>query len=571
MQPQLFIAVCSHLMPEMKHILKKDIFPDVKLIGYPAHCTNNRHTVTPFIEKVSKKPDSFSKLILITSSCFNKTSLHADPSGKIEIHTLDQCFEIFLNIEILQHYIRQGYYLVTNGWLRSYRSHIREWGFDPASAKSFFRESMKKILLLDTGLRGDYMPDLLSLADYMGLPYEVLPIGLSHASKYLNALVSEWRADIAHNMMNDKISALAMESADYRVVFDQLSVFVDLKQEVRIVQEVFGLLMTLFAPEEITYLQYKKEAEIQKLSSANKPAVHNKEENKSFSIKILYQGELLGIFDIINVRFPEYIEKYQKLGKVIRHICSLAIANARKYEIMEEQKEQLSASNQSKDKFFSILAHDLRSPLYAFLGLTEILAKNLDSFTPEDLQDYIQSLNKSAINLNRLLENLLEWSKVNRGIMEFHQEKQPLLEVVLQAISMYRESAARKSIRIHYHIPENISVFIDNKMVETIFRNLISNAIKFTPRQGTITLMAKKTKGKKVLVCLSDTGIGMNEEMQDNLFKPEAKINRLGTEDEPSTGLGLLLCHEFVRMHGGEFWVESKENHGSTFFFTLPS
>jgi signal transduction histidine kinase len=108
-------------------------------------------------------------------------------------------------------------------------------------------------------------------------------------------------------------------------------------------------------------------------------------------------------------------------------------------------------------------------------------------------------------------------------------------------------------------------------MVETILRNLISNAIKFTPRQGTVTLMAKKIKGKKVLVCLSDTGIGMNEEMQNNLFKLEAKINRLGTEDEPSTGLGLLLCHEFVRMHGGEFWVESEENQGSTFFFTLPS
>jgi signal transduction histidine kinase len=154
--------------------------------------------------------------------------------------------------------------------------------------------------------------------------------------------------------------------------------------------------------------------------------------------------------------------------------------------------------------------------------------------------------------------------------MEFHQEKQLLSKVFLHALSMYRETAAKKSITIHCQVPESMPVFIDNKMVESILRNLISNAIKFTPRQGTITLTAEKTDGGKVLVTLSDSGIGMNKEMQDNLFRLDAKINRLGTEDEPSTGLGLLLCNEFVRMHGGKLWVESKENQGSSFCFTLP-
>jgi signal transduction histidine kinase len=155
--------------------------------------------------------------------------------------------------------------------------------------------------------------------------------------------------------------------------------------------------------------------------------------------------------------------------------------------------------------------------------------------------------------------------------MEFHQEEQVLSKMVLRTLSLYRESATRKSISMNFHVPESIMVFMDNKMVESILRNLISNAIKFTPRQGTITVTAKMIPEEKVLVSVSDTGIGINKEMQDNLFKLDAKINRLGTDDEPSTGLGLLLCHEFVRMHGGKLWVESVENQGSTFFFTLPS
>ncbi|MBN2762353.1 MAG: DUF1638 domain-containing protein [Bacteroidales bacterium] len=570
MQNQLAIFACSHLLPELTHVMKKAGYHDVILFGYPAHCKGNAAESDYLINAVDKKKKAFAKIVVISSSCLNLKLLQDDPEEKTEIIHLEQCQEILLNRDTLHHFIQQGCYIITNGWLKAYKKHIHDWGFDKDMARSFFHESMKKILLLDTGIPGNYRNNLISLSDYIDLPYEVLPIGLSVCEKYLSAIVSEFRADQAHKTISDKIAEMARERADYLVIVNQLGLLVDLKQEVQIVREVFSLLNILFAPESICYRQYRKDIENQRFYFNDRVFDAEKDESRSFSLEIFYQGELTGIFELAGVKFPEYIESYKRLGRIISQICSLAIANARKYEIMEEQKEQLALSNRSKDKFFSILAHDLRSPFNALLGLTEILSENLESYTTEELQIFIKSLNKSTINLNRLLENLLEWSKINRGIMEFHQEKLPLKTIIHHAISLYREVAIKKSINLRYNIPENINVFVDQKMVDSVIRNLVSNAIKFTSRKGTISLSATKKNNKELLVTISDTGIGMNKELLDNLFKIDAKVNRPGTEDEPSTGLGLLLCKEFVEMHGKKIWVKSKENQGSTFYFTLP-
>jgi len=571
MQRQLAIFACSHLMPELSHIFKKGSYPDVKLLGYPAHCliaANDNHYL---IDAIAKKKKSFANIIVITSSCSGKVSLKKESAKNLEIIHLDQCQELFLNKETLHYFIQQGCYVITNGWLRTYEEHIRDWGFDAPMAKAFFNESMKKILLLDTGIPGNYHHDLASLAEYMGLPYDVLPIGLSHAGMFFKGLVAEWRADQIHSTMSDKVAILARERADYLIIVNQLRVLVDLKQETQIVREVFSLLTILFAPGAICYRQFNESIETQKLYYNDKVFSSAWDGSRSFSLEVFYQGEMVGIFELAEIKFPEYIENYKRLGAIISQICSLAIANARKYEIMEQQKEQLLKSNQSKDKFFSILAHDLRSPLHALIGLTDILHENLESFSSGELQSFIQGLNKSVVNLSSLLENLLEWSSVNRGIMEFKPEKIQLLKLVRKAVTVFRDASERKSITIQNHIEDSVTAYADYKMVDSIIRNLVSNAIKFTPREGSISIASQNIPEDKVLISISDTGIGMSEELQESLFKLEAKVSRPGTEDEPSTGLGLLLSKEFVEKHGGRIWIESRENLGSTFYFTLPS
>jgi PAS domain S-box-containing protein len=237
-------------------------------------------------------------------------------------------------------------------------------------------------------------------------------------------------------------------------------------------------------------------------------------------------------------------------------------------KVIKETNQQLAMSNSEKDKFFSIIAHDLRSPFNGFLGLTRIMAEGLPGY--DESQKMAIQLQKSATKLFRLLENLLHWSQMQQGVFPFNPSAIRLLPVVNEIISLAEESANLKNISISNDIPGDLDVFADNAMLQTVIRNLLSNAVKFTPRGGKISISAKVEKEELVAISVTDSGIGMDANMVNNLFSLNAQTNREGTEKESSSGLGLLLCKEFVEKQGGKLWVESEVGKGSTFCFTIP-
>lgn len=239
-------------------------------------------------------------------------------------------------------------------------------------------------------------------------------------------------------------------------------------------------------------------------------------------------------------------------------------------EELRLKTEQLYAANAEKDKFFSIIAHDLRSPFNSLLGFTELLDKELPTMTRDQIQQIAVTMRKSATNLYALLENLLEWSRLQRGLITFNPEPILLMPKVLADTVFVMESANKKEITLNYNIPDDLKVYADDNMLGGILRNLASNAIKFTPKGGKVNISAKSLD-HTVECSVSDTGIGMNKAMKENLFNMDVNTSRKGTEKEPSTGLGLILCREFVGKHGGKLWVESEKGRGSTFYFTLPS
>lgn len=263
---------------------------------------------------------------------------------------------------------------------------------------------------------------------------------------------------------------------------------------------------------------------------------------------------------------------YEKGGKKI--IATIAqgqdITSRKQAEQELEQKNiQLNQANIEKDKFFSIIAHDLRSPFNIFLGFTKLLEDELPTMTQEQTQKIAVTLRKSATGLYSLLEDLLEWSKLQRGFIFYNPESILLKQKVLIDTALVKESAIKKEIDLSYDIPEDIMVFADEKMLGGILRNLASNAMKFTPNGGKVTISAKPIPSEWVEISVNDTGIGMNREMIENLFQIEINTSRKGTENEPSSGFGLILCKDFVEKHGGKLWVESEINIGSTFYFTL--
>ena len=237
---------------------------------------------------------------------------------------------------------------------------------------------------------------------------------------------------------------------------------------------------------------------------------------------------------------------------------------------LEEKIAELKKSNNEKDIFFSIIAHDLRSPLNGFWGLTRILVEELPNMTIDQIHQITLSMENSATSLYHLLENLLEWARMQQGLIPFDPKPIELLPEVKESIVMILESAKSKEIEITYDIPNDLAVFADSKMLQFVIRNLVSNAVKFTYKGGKINVSAKVKGDNRVEISIKDSGIGMNNTMVDHLFRLDSQTNRNGTEGEPSTGLGLTLCKEFVEKQGGKIEVESKEGKGSIFYFTIP-
>jgi PAS domain S-box-containing protein len=262
------------------------------------------------------------------------------------------------------------------------------------------------------------------------------------------------------------------------------------------------------------------------------------------------------------------IENDLIVGAVITY---LDISARKQAELqIQQQNHELQEHIATKNKIFSIISHDLRSPFVSFLGITEILAQELPSVTPDEIQEMVKNLRTSAINMFRLLENLLQWTMMQQGLIPYNPELIRLLPIVNESIILILELAKNKKIEITYDIPDGIEVFADGIILQSLIRNLVSNAVKFTHKGGKIHLSAIITDDKNAVIAIRDSGIGMNHNIADNLFRLGAQTSRYGTDGEPSTGLGLFICKEFIEKHGGNIWVESEEGNGSTFYFSLP-
>jgi PAS domain S-box-containing protein len=260
-------------------------------------------------------------------------------------------------------------------------------------------------------------------------------------------------------------------------------------------------------------------------------------------------------------------------GEVLFHEGITRDITERKHaeEVIRLKNEQLVQANAEKDKFFSIIAHDLRSPFHPLLGYTRLLVENLPTLKQDEIHKMAVNMSHSASKLFNLLENLLEWSRMQRGLTTFEPEAFLLMPKLSESLLMTAEAIASKQIELRYDISEDLTIFADNNMFESIVRNLVSNAIKFTKPGGEISIAAKPADDHWVEIKIKDNGVGMNQEILENIFKLNADTNRRGTEGEPSSGLGLFICKDFIEKHGGKLWVESEVDRGSTFSFTLPA
>ncbi|MHC1702290.1 MAG: tetratricopeptide repeat protein [Tenuifilaceae bacterium] len=306
-----------------------------------------------------------------------------------------------------------------------------------------------------------------------------------------------------------------------------------------------------------------KEKEIQLLKKDNEIRQLEVERHKSFQKYLLISSILLLI--LVAVIYFSLSIKRKTYKLISQKNFELEIANQKLKESEQTQREL----NATKDKFFSIIAHDLKNPFNALLGFSELLEKNYDTYTKAEVKEYINVIYESSQSLFKLLDNLLQWSRTQTGTIIYHKEHFNLLQIVRQEIDLLQINADKKRINIKVLVDEKLTAFADKNIIATVVRNLLNNAIKFTNTSGIVEIWARETPDN-IEVSVTDSGIGIDSNDLSKLFQLNSSLSNKGTANEEGTGLGLLLCKEFIEKNGGKIWVTSSKGKGSTFFFTLP-
>ena len=279
--------------------------------------------------------------------------------------------------------------------------------------------------------------------------------------------------------------------------------------------------------------------------------------------KITRQNELL-VKDLeLNVRQRNYLLIIAAL------VIGFAIGLYYLYSSKKKANIKLRELDVMKDKFFGIIAHDLRSPFNTMFGFTNILKDEYDSIQDSERIELIKNVERAGRQAYRLLENLLHWALSQTDRMEFNKEEVDLYEIILDTFSLLKETASNKQITLNTTVEENCMVFCDEPMIKTVVRNLITNAIKFSFPNSVISVTAEELKNYR-RICIEDTGTGIVDELREKIFSLENVYTSKGTNGESGTGLGLIICKDFVEKNGGKIWFESKISKGTKFYFSIP-
>jgi len=578
MNRQLSIFVCETFAPEVQAVVELEGFTDVRIEVFPLHCGSPSMSAKNILEKLEPSSLRSSHLHYLVSNCFHLKQDRVQLPENITFTHLTQCFDLVLPSRLTNSLIHEKNYLVSSGWLPSFKQQILRWGFDENTAKRFFGETASQLLLVDTGLRDDAGKILNDVSRFIGLPCSTIDIGLNHCQLLIRGIVLEWRYQREQKVTMEQLRKITRESADYSMAFNQISQLAEISDEQKIMVRISEMIRLLFAPSRAFFEPDNAECRIpaQELISGKPVSLPGVSQGASFTIQLTADDRKIGRIDISNISFPQYLKYYQKLSPILGKIFGLVLSNASKYTTIKNNEKQLEVNsaelrdlNATKDKFFSIIAHDLRSPFNSLLGFINLFLDGYDDFTDVEKKDFMLRIQGIAKNTYRLVENLLDWAGAQSGNVEIKPDAVSIQKLILDNIDIFESIASKKNIRLRINRSEDFIVFADRYSLDAIIRNLINNAVKFTGAGGEVTVYYY-IKEQMGICSVADTGIGIPEALIDQLFRLDSHVKRSGTASETGTGLGLILCKDLVELNGGEIWVESEEGKGTTFSFSVP-
>ena len=377
------------------------------------------------------------------------------------------------------------------------------------------------------------------------------------------------------NIPSESLNTKNEESPELIDIFRQSPYAIEVYDKNGYLKEVNSACIKLFG--------IKKPDKIKGFNLFTNPHLTNKiilnlKKGKNVKYELTYDFELIKRLNLFkttrsNTTFLEcYINPTFNLkNEISGYIVHISEINERKKSqlLLAEQTHQLKLLNNTKDKFMSIIAHDLKNPFNAIIGFTDLMLHSFDQLDDETMLKGLRTIESASSHAYKLLENLLIWSQNQTGRIKFNPEVLNLKTLVTETLSTLVSSAENKQVKIVVKIKKTEHIYGDKNMIDSIIRNLVSNAIKFSNKAGKVVITSVQNE-KEIHISVTDRGIGITQDILPSIFEIDKRTSTLGTENEQGTGLGLILCKEFIIRHKGKIWVNSTPGHGSIFTISLP-
>lgn len=583
------IAVCAHFRREVQQVMAEESGLNVDLVSFPAYCGHPKVYFRQAMKRLTGDLNDGDQLAVVCSACcFEPVTASEQPKG-CETLRLDQCFHLVASPTLVDGLIEQGAYLVTPGWLESWKSRIEEWGFDREGARDFFRESSRKIVHLDTNVSGDAGKQLAEFGDFVGLPTETVQVGLERLRGFVIKTSLDWQ------LKREKQRRLR---AEQRV--SELSMAVDVMGEVASItaeskpwERIFDLFLALCAPRQVVCVLLDDEGNPNAMSNPDAPVdvqsirsrmedskgVSDSDPGEDFVIPLALDGELLGILSVEGLAFPQFRPHYLNLGRSLSRVLALGLANRRTasqlrtgirdLEVargeLSEALQELERSNKDLEAFAYLASHDLQAPARRIVSFVKLLRSNLDSNLDEECDRLFTFVENEAVQMRALIQDLLHYSRAGRADLNLV----PLnVEEIVAAVDkkLKDDPDGPQGTIERQQLP---TVSGDRTQIPQLFQNLIENGLKYNRNDAPKVSVSSNKEDGVWHFTITDNGLGISEEHFETVLQPFRRLQ--GGGEFPGTGVGLAICLKVVQRHDGRLWMETAPGGGMKFHFTLPS
>ena len=581
----LRLLVCSHYLAEARAVLRAEGYEDVQAAAYPdvcAHPANQERAREGLKIEAHAGTDT---VILGLCGMFHDQDLPAEIQA-YKVQREETCFTLFAPAEMVRRFMAAGAHLLTPGWLSGWSARLRAWGFDQPTAREFFREGTRKLVLLDTGVLPGAEGILEEMAAYLDLPAELVPVGLDHFRLHVRLAVSRWRSGREQAATEAQMEQNQRRLASHAMALDLLASLARTMSEEEAIQAILELLSILMGARRVTWLPLGQDratlparsdgtpvdpdsaAELERSMAGEAKFART---GQGFCLRVRYQDRDLALVAVEDLEFRQHREEYVNLALSVSNLLGLIIANARSESRrrqaeadLKAQSVELERSNAELTHFAYVISHDLQEPLRTITGFLDLLARRCGEQLDEKAQGYIHYTVDGAARMKRLIEDLLSYSRIST-----HAEEPVTVDLnqTMEAVQGNLRAALEASGASFTCDPLPTASAEPTQMLQ-LLQNLVGNALKFRGEAPPEVHVSAAEEGEMIQVSVRDNGIGMEMARAEQVFKIFQRLHNR-TEYE-GTGIGLAVCKRIVERHGGRIWVESAPGEGATFHFSLP-